>query len=441
MRPRRLAPVLVGTLWALLPVLAHAEAPTVTVASLQGEVNAITASYLDSAVQHAGAVHAAALVVVTDTPGGLSTAMDDIAEHFLSSPVAVVVYVSPSGARDDSAGLFISQAADVLAMAPGTNIGSAHPVLLSPNGTTSSSGSSIEDQKVLNDAVARIRNLASLHHRNADWAEQAVRQSVNVSAEQAVKLHVADLEASSLGDLLSQLDGRTLERPRGTVTLHLQGARLDRYDMPFFQAALHDLISPDIAYLLLLIATIGIAAELYNPGLVLPGVAGVIAGVLALVALSGLPVNLAGLALVLFAIVLFVADLHAQTHGILTMGALISLVTGSIFLFNIGDYGPGLDLWLVVGMAAALLAFFGLVLRKVLAARRRPAYVGDDSLIGSIGEARQPLDPEGMVFVQGALWTGVAEVPPIPAGAHVKVVGRNGLRLQVAAAGADREDA
>ncbi len=438
---RRAAPLLVVVLAMLLPRAALASSHTVVVAHLTGEINAITASYLDGAVQQAESDGAAALVVITDTPGGLSDSMDDISEHFLNSKVPVVVYVSPTGARDDSAGLFISMAADVLAMAPGTNIGSAHPVLLSTTGGSAPSSTDPEQAKVLNDAVARVRNFATIHHRNADWAEQAVRQSVNISAEEAVRLHVADLEANDLASLLRSLDGRTVQRLHGPAVLSTAGATLSSYDMPWLQSVLHDIISPDIAYLLFLVALVGIATELTHPGVILPGVAGVLAGVLALVALYGLSVNLAGIVLILFGIGLFVADLQAQTHGVLTIGGLLALVAGSTFLFNTSIYGPGLDLWVIALVSASAFGFFVLVLRKVVAARLRPAYSGSEALVGSVGKAREDLAPNGLVFVDGALWKGVATEPPIPAGSPVKVVGRDGLTLQVASAvAADKED-
>lgn len=439
MSARRALPLLVTACAVLLPRVAAGSSPTVEVAHLSGEINAITASYLDAAVAQAAGDGSSALVVVTDTPGGLSDSMDDISRHFLNSSVPVVVFVSPAGARDDSAGLFISQAADVVAMAPGTNVGSAHPVLLGPSGGTTSSADP-EQAKVLNDAVARIRGYAAIHHRNADWAEQAVRQSVNISAEEAVRLHVADLEARDLPALLKALDGRTITRRDGPATLRTAGAALNDYDMPWLQQALHDIINPDIAYLLFLVALVGIGTELTHPGVILPGVAGVIAGVLALVALYGLSVNLAGIVLILFGIGLFVADLKAQTHGVLTVGGLVSLVAGSTFLFNTTIYGPGLDAWLIALVTAAAFGFFVLVLRKVVAARLRPAQMGDPALIGSLGSAREELNPRGLVFVDGALWKGVAARAPIPAGSAVRVVARDGLTLQVAAADGAAEE-
>lgn len=433
MAARRAAPLLVAVLAAILPKLATASEPTVDVAYLQGEVTPVMASYLDGAVATADADGAAGLIVITDTPGGLSSAMDDISATFLNSKVPVIVFVSPSGARDDSAGLFISQSAAILAMAPNTNIGSAHPVFLSAAGGTAPSSSDPETAKVLNDAVARIRAFATAHHRNADWSEQAVRQSVNITASDAVKLKVADLEANDVGGLLSALDGRDAVVDGRTVTLHLAGAQLNYLGMSWLQQALQTVMDPNIAYLLFLVALVGIGMELLHPGVILPGVAGVISGILAVVALYGLDANIAGIVLILFGIGLFVADIKATTHGVLTIGGLVALLAGSTFLFT-PSFGPGLNPLVMLLAAGAFFGFFVLVLRKVVAARLRPAFTGAESLVGSLGDVRQPLDPQGMVFVQGSLWRAVASDGPIGAGRPVRVVGRDGLTLWVAAA-------
>ena len=432
MAARRAAPFLVAVLAAILPRFASASQPTVDVAYLQGEVTPVMASYLVSAVQNAEHDGASGLLVITDTPGGLSTAMDDISEAFLNSTVPVIVYVSPTGARDDSAGLFISQAASILAMAPNTNIGSAHPVFLNTTRSAPSS-SDPETAKVLNDAVARIRAFATAHHRNADWAEQAVRQSVNITASDAVKIHVADVEAGSVSSLLSQLDGRSAVVDGNAMTLHLAGAQLRNNDLDWLQRVLQTVMDPNLAYLLFLLAIVGIGVELTHPGVILPGVAGVISGILAVVALYGLDANVAGVVLILFGIGLFVADIKATTHGVLTIGGLIALLAGSTFLFT-PTFGPGLNPYVTLLAAAGFFGFFVLVLRKVIAARLRPAFTGADTLVGSIGSVRQDLNPQGMVFVQGSLWKAVASGEPIPAGDRVRVVSRDGLTLQVAAA-------
>src|SRR3982075_4188955 len=252
---------------AMLPAHALAATPHVERADLTGDINTITASYIATAVDRANSDHADALLVVLNTPGGISTSMDDIVTSLLNSKVPVIVYVYPSGARAASAGLFVAQAADVLAMAPGTNIGSAHPIQATGADLTGDLGA-----KVLNDAVTRVKNLASMHGRNADWAEQAVRNSVNINAEEAGKLHVADLEVADPAALMNAIDGRSVPRTSGTLVLHTPGARIEDFGMPYWQVFLNALIDPTVAALLFLLAAYGIITELTTPGAILPGV-------------------------------------------------------------------------------------------------------------------------------------------------------------------------
>jgi membrane-bound serine protease (ClpP class) len=412
----------------LLPLHASAGTPHVEQADLNGDINTIMAAYISSAVARAESDRADALLIVMNTPGGISTSMDDIVTSLLNSKVPVIVYVYPSGARAASAGLFVAQAADILAMAPGTNIGSAHPIQATGADLTGDLGA-----KVLNDAVTRVRNLASIHGRNADWAEQAVRNSVNINAEEAVRLHVADLEVKDPAALLNAIDGRTLSRPSGTLTLHTAGGRIDDSAMPFWQQFLNALIDPTIAALLILLAGYGIITELSTPGAILPGVVGGIAAILAIVSLANLPVNIAGALMMLLAFILFLADLKANTHGILTFGGVVALVLGMAFLVNTGPIGLGVNPVVVAGAALVTLAFFALFLRKIWQARRRPAFAGSEILVGATGHAREELAPEGLVFVNGALWQAIASNGPISIGSPVQVVGRQGLKLEVVA--------
>lgn len=367
------------------PSGASAASPVVLKATLNGEINAATAMYVAQAVQHAESKHAAALLVLMNTPGGLSTSMDDMVTSLLNSRVPVVVYVAPAGARADSAGLFVAQAADLVAMAPGTNIGSAHPI----NATGANIGGDLE-KKVVNDAVARVRTLASIHGRNADWCEKAVRESVNVPSDQAVGLHVADLQANNVPSLLSAIDGRNLPRPHSSpVVLSVAGARVEDDPMPLPLQLLQLLINPNVAYLLLLVAIFGLIAEMTTPGAIFPGTVGVISAILALVAFANLPINVAGLLLILFAFALFVIDLKAPTHGVLTIGGVVSLVLGSAFLINTGAVGEGISPWLIIAAGLASAGFFGFVLGKVIRARSRPAY---DMTVAE----PPPIDQEGI---------------------------------------------
>jgi len=410
----------------LLPLHASAATPHVEQADLTGDINTITAAYIDTAVSRAQSDHADALLIVMNTPGGISTSMDSIVTSLLNSKVPVIVFVYPSGARAASAGLFVAQAADIVAMAPGTNIGSAHPIQATGENLSGDLGA-----KVLNDAVTRVRTLASMHGRNADWAEDAVRNSVNINAEEAVKLHVADLVAPDPGALMNAIDGRSVPRTAGALVLHTAGARIEDMPMPFWQVFLNALIDPTIAALLIILAGYGIITELSTPGAILPGVVGGIAAILAVVSLANLPVNIAGALMMLLALALFVADLKANTHGILSVGGVVSLVLGMAFLVNTGPVGLGVNPIAIVIAAVVTFGFFAFFLQKVWVARIRPAAAGAEVLIGATGEARQELAPEGLVFVRGALWRAVASNGPIPAGSAVQVVGRRGLQLEV----------
>ena len=422
----RLGWMLFAAMVALAPAAAAAASPRVEQADLNGDINNVMSSYIQTAVARAEADHADALLVVVNTPGGISTSMDEIVTSLLNSTVPVIVYVYPSGARAASAGLFVAQAADVLAMAPGTNIGSAHPIQSTGEDLTGDLG-----RKVLNDAVTRVRGLAAMHGRNADWAEDAVRNSVNISAEQAVQLHVADLLASDIHSLLEKVDGRTVSRTNGSLEIHTANALVDDFPMPFWQVFLNALIDPTIAALLILVAGYGIITEMSNPGLILPGVIGGIAAVLAIVSLANLPLNIAGALMMLLALVLFIADLKAPTHGFLSVGGVFALVLGMAFLITTGPVGLGVNPFVAVALALITLAFFAVFIRKVIAARRQPAFVGGDSMLGALGVVREDVAPEGLVFVGGALWKATA-ASPIPAGSAVRVIGRDGLELKVA---------
>jgi membrane-bound serine protease (ClpP class) len=420
----------------LLPQHVFAAAPHVEQADLTGDINTITAAYIAGAVDRAQSDHANALLVVMNTPGGISTSMDEIVTSLLNSTVPVIVYVYPSGARAASAGLFVAQAADIVAMAPGTNIGSAHPIQASGADLTGDLGA-----KVLNDAVTRVRTLAAMHGRNADWAEDAVRKSVNINAEEAVKLHVADLEASDPAALMDAIDGRSVPRTSGALVLHTAGARIEDIPMSFWQVFLNALIDPTVAALLFLLAAYGLITELTSPGAILPGVVGGIAAVLALVSLANLPVNIAGALMMLLALILFLADLKANTHGVLSFGGVLSLVLGMAFLVNTGPVGLGVNPVVIAGSGVLSFAFFVFFVGKVWRARRAPVFAGSEALVGVTGEAREELSPEGLVFVRGALWKAVASNGPIPSGSPVRVTGRKGLQLEVVAgeAGAVKE--
>src|SRR3989475_8684690 len=345
---------------ALLPAQAAAAGHRVEQADLNGDINTIMAAYLPASGPPPEADPPDALLVVINPPGGISTSMDDIVTSLLNSRVPVIAFVYPTGARAASAGLFVAQAADIVAMAPGTNIGSAHPIQATGADITGDLG-----KKVLNDAVTRVRNLASMHGRNADWAEDAVRNSVNVNAEQAVQLHVADLESPDPTSLLTAVDSKVVPRPSGSLTLHTAGAQIQDFPMPFWMVFLNALIDPTVAALLILLAAYGIITELSTPGAILPGVVGGIAAVLAIVSLANLPVNLAGALLLLLALVLFIADINANTHGILSAGGVVALLLGMAFLINTGPIGLSVNPLAAIIAAAVTAGFFVFFIRKV----------------------------------------------------------------------------
>jgi membrane-bound serine protease (ClpP class) len=431
---------------ALVPAVpARAAEPHVLVATLNGVINPITDSYIAKAVDRAVAGHSNALIIQMDTPGGLDTSMRDIIKKILGAPVPVVVFVSPSGARAASAGLYITQSADVAVMAPGTNIGSAHPVSIggsnpagSPAASPSASGGSstvpdIESQKIENDAAAYIRALATLHHRNADWAEKAVRQSINAPADDAVKLGVVDFESRDLNTLLQDLDGRQVSKGGHTYTLQTARAGVERYDMSGFDQLLQAVADPNLVYLLFLLAIIGIGFWVTHPGMFLPGVIGVIAGVLAALSLFDLPINIAGVLLILIAVVLFVIDLKAVTHGVLTTGGIVAMTLGGLLLINTSFLAEGVNIPLLIITVLIIAGSFLFILRKLVEARRRPYEAGQESMVGSVATAREPLDPSGMVFLNGALWQATSTSGPLAAGTQVRVVAVDGLRLRVEA--------
>ena len=410
---------------------ARADAPRVTVLRIDGVINVFTADYITGALDSAKASGSSLVVIGMDTPGGIDSSMRRIIQAILASPLPVAVYVSPSGGRAASAGLYISQSADVLAMAPGTNIGSAHPVFLDASGSAGGSGSSVEDQKVLNDSVAYIQGLANLHHRNADWAVDAVKNSVNVTAEKAVELHVADRVSPDMPSLLRDIDGQQLTKNGQSITVHSAGAVIDEQGMNWSQALLHALADPQVAYLFFLLAILAIGFEVTHPGAILPGVIGVISGLLALVAFESLPVSLAGIALVAFALLLFAADVHAPTHGVLTTGGVLALALGSFLILDAGSPFLEPNIWLAVLPPLGVGLILAFLISRAIAARRRPNTVGVNSLLGAEGEVREDLGPEGgLVMVDGALWQANAEVA-LSRGARVRVKSVEGLRLMV----------
>ena len=430
-----MACLLLGMALALTgPSLAQDAQPRVHLLKIDGTITPVMAQYVDRGIDKAARDNAAAVVLEIDTPGGLSSAMDDIINDILASEVPVVAYVSPQGARAASAGVYITYAAHIAAMAPGTNIGSASPVQLGGEG---GDGTSTMERKVMNDAVARIRNLATLRERNVEWAEQAVREAANITADEALTLDVIDLMAPDLATLLDAIDGRQVSLANGElVTLTTAGARVSTSGMNGIEQALQLISDPTIAYLLLSIGSLGIFLELSNPGGFVPGIIGVLSLILGFYALGTLPVNWTGVLLIGFAFLLFFIDLFVTSFGLLLVGGLISFIVGSYLLIdtNVPGY-DGVSRPIIWTSAALVLAAAAAVGYFVLRAQRRRPATGAPAMLGAVGEVRRELSPTGLVFLDGELWTATAEGLPegalLPVGSHVEVIAIDGLRLTV----------
>jgi len=407
---------------------ADAPAP-VLVGHIQGEINPITARYVDRVVSDGEADNAAAVVFVIDTPGGLIDSTYQITARFLATRIPIVTFVAPTGARAASAGTFITMAGNIAAMAPATNIGAAHPV--------DSSGGDIQGDlrlKAENDAVAHIVNIAKTRGRNEQWAEDAVRKSVSARVDEALTLHVVDLQANDVDDLLAKIDGRTVTTTAGTVTLATKNAPVSDDGLNPFETFLHFVVDPQIAVLLFTLGTYGLIFELSNPGLIFPGIIGVIAIILALFSFGTLDADGAGVALMVFALVLFVAELKVQAHGLLTAGGVAALVIGLIIVFppfrptfpGVRQSVEPLLVLFVVGLTAI---FFGVALRTAL--RPLPIASGASLLLGAVGVAKTDVTPRGIAHVAGEDWTVVSEGGDIPKGGPVRVKRVDGVRLIV----------
>ena len=411
----------------LAPALAAAEAGFVARLDIDGVINPVTLRLVGVAIERAEAEGAQALLIQLDTPGGLERSMRGIVQRILNARIPVIVYVAPTGARAASAGVFITMAAHVAAMAPATNIGAASPVALGGGADKTMM------KKIENDAAAFIRSVALERGRNADWAEKAVRQAVSITEREAVKLKVVDLIADSVPDLLAKIDGRTVKTVAGTVTLATRGARVKAIEIGFRDRFLNVITDPNVAYILMMLGMLGLFFELSNPGVILPGVVGGISLILAFFAFQSLPINYAGLLLILFGIVLFIAEIKVVSHGVLAIGGTISMALGSMMLFETPELGFRVSWWVMlptVGMTAGVFVF-------ALGAGVRALYgrqlLGPSGFIGLRGTVRERVAPEGQVLVQGELWRAVAAGEALEVGAEVRVVGVDGLTLRVEA--------
>lgn len=408
-----------------LPAHAQTGAGQVDLLVIKGAITPIVKGYILRGIEKAETDGAAALIIQLDTPGGSVELTKDIIQSMVASRVPVVVYIAPTGAHAASAGTFITLAGHIAAMAPGTSIGAASPV--------SGAGEELPEtakEKAIAILEADIKALAKRRGEKAiEWAAQAVREAKAATEDEALELGVIDLIATDVRDLLRQLDGREIVVAGESVILHTRDAPLNRLPMTTVEEFLHAITDPNIAFILMTLGLNGILFELSSPGGYVAGIIGAICLLLALYALGVLSVNYTGLLFIILAFVLFIVDIKAPTHGVLTAGGIASFILGSLLLFNTPYARVSTSLVVTVGLATG--AFFAFVVAKAVGAQKRRAVTGSEGMIGEIGVARTPLTPTGTVFVQGELWNAVAEEAPIEPGRPVQVVRREGFRLWV----------
>jgi membrane-bound serine protease (ClpP class) len=412
---------------ASIAIEVEAASSRIDVLHVDGVVNPVLVDYIERGIEQAEDDNAIACIIQLDTPGGLVTSMLDIVEDIVNARVPIVVYISPAGAWAASAGTFITMAAHVAAMAPATNIGAAHPVAID----SETEMSEAEEEKTINIIASKAKTIAELQGRNAEWAEKAVRESASATEREALELNVIDMIAVDLDSLVSQLDGRQVTMLGGMViTLHTQGATINHIRMNTIEDFLYAITDPNIAYILLSLATLGIMAEIFNPGLIFPGVVGGICGLLAFYSLGVLPVNYAGVLLVVLAFGLFIAEAFTASFGLFTAGGITSLVIGSLILFKGGPLFQ-VSPWLIATVVIIIAAIFAFVISRVIRAHRRQASTGREELIGKTAVVRVALEPEGMVFFKGESWTAISDKGRVEPGEAVIITRVDGLKLYV----------
>ncbi|HLA50682.1 MAG TPA: nodulation protein NfeD, partial [Thermodesulfobacteriota bacterium] len=393
---------------------------------VDGIVNPVMSEFVVKSIQGAQKENAEAVVIQLDTPGGLDLSMRDIVKAILSSDIPIVVYVAPAGSRAASAGVFITYAAHIAAMAPGTNIGSAHPVAMG--------GEKMDEtmmKKVENDAVAYIKGIATKRHRNAEWAEKAVRESVNVPAEEALKLKVIDLIAPDKKALLEAIDGKKVEVLSGEKILKTAKAEIKEIEMGLRHRILNAITNPNVAYILMMIGLIGLYFELSNPGLILPGVVGAICLVLAFYAFQTLSVNYAGLLLIGLAALFFIAEIKVMSYGLLTVAGIVALTLGSLMLFESPLPFMRVSLWVILPTVISITVIFFGAMYYALTIRHKKPVSGAEGLVDEAGIANTDIAKEGKVFINGEYWDAWSD-EPIKSGEKVRVVEVVGLKLKVA---------
>ncbi len=431
MRHERLLLSLTAVLVLLagMPLYGHAqEKPAVHIIDVAAAIGPGVADFVSSALAEADQENAALAVIRLDTPGGLAESMRKIVVAILSARTPVAVFVAPSGARAASAGVMITMAADIAAMAPGTNIGAAHPV--------GAGGKEIDEtmsEKVVNDMVAHARSVAEQRGRNADWVEKAIRESVSITETEALRQNVIEVVADDLDALLELIDGRPV---KGKGVLDLAGAPLKTVSEGLRIKVLKAISDPNIAFILFLIGAAGLYFELTNPGAIFPGVIGALCLILAIYAFQMLPVNYVGILLMALAIILFILEIKIASYGMLSVAGTIALFLGGLMLYEGSDYGVRLSMAVLVPTVGAVSLFFAVVAALAFKAQVSGPQTGEQGLIGEVGTVRQTIDPEGKIFVHGELWRARSETV-LPVGHKVRVVGLAGLTAIVEAVDAD----
>ncbi len=428
MRGERIAAALAAALAAL--ALASCgrsfEPGAVHLLTVEGNVDPVLERYVDRGIGDAEENAARAVIIRLDTPGGLLDSTRQIVKRIDRSDVPVIVWVAPSGARAGSAGTFITISAHVAAMAPGTNIGAAHPI----SGTGEDIGEDLRE-KVTNDAAALIRSLAQQRGRNAEWAEKAVRESASISATEAADLNVVDFVAEDVESLLAQSDGRQVELPSGMTTLEVAGARVIKNDMTYWEQFLSLIADPNLAYLFLSLGGILLLIGLLSPGTFVPETVGFVMLVLGFFALSVLPWNWVGVVLLLAAAALFVGEAFTAGFGFLGIAGIVCLILGGLFLTDTTNTDFQVSRWFVLGLGGVAGVFILMASHAIIRTRRMPAYAPGEALVGKAAIARSDLDPGGIVFLNGERWRAVAENPPVREGERVRITQVSGLTVVV----------
>ncbi|HSV10866.1 MAG TPA: nodulation protein NfeD [Hanamia sp.] len=393
-------------------------------------INPSTAEFIHQGIKKAEKENAECLIINLNTPGGLLTSTREIVTNIMQSPVPVIVYVSPTGAHAGSAGVFITLSANIAAMAPGTNIGAAHPVDLQGK------SDAVMNEKVVNDAAAFLRTIAEKRARNVQWAEDAVRNSVAITEQEALDKKVINIIAINEKDLLTQVDGKQIQLESGSKILHTKNATVETLEMGFFQKVLSRISDPNIAYIIMMLGFYGLLFELFSPGAIFPGIIGVICLILAFYSMSSMPVNYAGLALIIFGIILFLLEVKVISHGMLAIGGTLSVLLGSMILFRSSPVENFVSLsWSVIfSVTAFSVLFFLFIVTMGLRAQRAKPVSGENAMIGQTALTLTPLDPRGQVSLMGEIWSAVALSQKIDSNQKVIVKEINELTLYVQSA-------